>query len=220
MTDDELDQIVEKFTNADAALRLLATREQELRVAAAEFLKAGQAMERVQREGAVSLETARADFSEAAESSRTIAASTASILEGLGAEIERVSALTQQLRGLEPERLASDLDELRRDINDQAVELRELRRLESEGGRLMELMERRLSENSLVLDDIEAFIGDTRTSLAAISEHSVDLKSRLEQQATIATERAEQQEQRLNRLLTLTTLALLAAIGAILVQLL
>jgi chromosome segregation ATPase len=156
MSDESIDAVIQKFIAADEALRALQTRETELTAAAQSFQVADSKIQSATASAAEALSSARESFQETAATAKAIGEGAASVLESLGAEIDLLTQLLAQVSQLEPERLAGDLSEIRRDLSDQGAELRELRRLENDTRMTADRARRSLEEMQTSQDQLQA----------------------------------------------------------------
>lgn len=132
---DDLNDVVFRFIAAEEALTALRDRRVELQAAAERLLTAGDALENGRRTSVDALEAVRAELRAQLEADLECARQQAELDASVAQAASEMRLVLEQLRELDPGRLKTDLQELRRDGADTAAEVRELRRLTNDMAR-------------------------------------------------------------------------------------
>lgn len=168
MTDqlqDPLTDVVGRFIAAEGALDALRIRHVELREAASQLYDASTEMD--QRTGASveALEAVRADLRRRLEDEHELADRQQAIDAAVAEVMAELRLVLEQLRAIDPARVAHDLSEIRRDGADNASELRELRRLTDSVERTQGQISRIVEARAAAADASRAEIGSRLDAL-------------------------------------------------------
>jgi chromosome segregation ATPase len=180
MTDqltDPLTDVVGRFVAAESALDALRIRQTELRDATAQLRDAASDMGESTTRSVAALEDVRSDLRRRFEEEEARAVRQEAIDTEVAQVLAEMRLVLEQLRAIDPARVAHDLSEIRRDGADNASELREVRRLtdsvERAQGQISRDLESRWTATGTAIADLGSAVDERFAELGSSDDDAL-----------------------------------------------